>query len=353
MTVNRYDFASFQATKTDEGFIADTPIVSRIGIQEYRNDDGTIRKELRLPEEVFHPDSLSSMKGKPISIDHKDKVVTSKNANRVTIGAVLDAGFQDGDNVRTQIVIHSPDAIGDRRELSLGYSCKLDEVAGVHEVYGQYDAIQRDIRVNHLSVVKRGRAGVARLNMDSNEVLEDEVIINPKEHNAMTVKVKLDSGIEYDAAPEVAAELTKLRADALDSAKKLEAIPQLQSTIDTLQAKVDGIDELVKSAKEAGRADAANRLSLEAKADKFKIDHDGKTDREVKEAVIKVVRKDADLVDKSDVYVDAAFDMALEIAPDLNMASQREAALNKTDAALTTGRAAYQAHMDALAKGTK
>lgn len=150
MNVTRYDFAAFKATKTDEGFIADTPIVSRIGIQEYRNDDGTIRKELRLPEEVFHPDSLSSMKGKPISIDHKDKVVTSKNANRVTIGAVLDAGFQDGDNVRTQIVIHSPDAIGDRRELSLGYSCKLDEVAGVHEVYGQYDAIQREIGRAHV-----------------------------------------------------------------------------------------------------------------------------------------------------------------------------------------------------------
>ena len=170
----------------------------------------------------------------------------------------------------------------------------------------------------------------------------------------MTVKVKLDNGIEYDAAPEVAAELTKLRADALDSAKKLDSIPQLQATIDGLQAKVDGIDELVKSAKESGRLDAANRLALEANAAKFKIDHAGKTDREVKEAVIKAVRKDADLSDKSDTYVDAAFDMALEIAPEVNMADQREKANTKTDGVQTTSKTAYQKHMDSLAnKGAK
>ncbi len=355
MSVIRYDFASFQATKTDEGFIVDTPIVARVGIQEYRNDDGSIRRELRLPDEVFNADSLASMKGKPISIDHKDRTVTAKNANRVSIGAVLDSGFQDGDNVRTQIVIHSPDAIGDRRELSLGYSCKLDEESGTHPIYGQYDAIQREIRINHLSVVKKGRAGVARLNMDSNEVLDDEdLTLNQKEQHTMTVKVKLDNGIEYDAAPEVAAELTKLRADALDSAKKLDSIPQLQATIDGLQAKVDGIDELVKAAKESGRLDAANRLALEANAAKFKIDHAGKTDREVKEAVIKAVRKDSDLSGKSDVYVDAAFDMALEIAPDLNMADQREKTQTKTDSVQTTGKTAYQKHMEELAnKGTK
>ena len=51
-TVTRYDYSAFTATKTDEGFLVDSPIVARIGIQEYRRADGSIRKELRLPGAV-------------------------------------------------------------------------------------------------------------------------------------------------------------------------------------------------------------------------------------------------------------------------------------------------------------
>lgn len=348
MTKQRYDFVQFKAEKTDEGFLKDSPIVGRTGIQEYIREDGTVFKELRLPEEVFHADALASMQGKPITLDHKLKTITAKNANRVTIGTVLSAGREDGETVRTDIVIHSPDEIGTRRELSLGYNCDVDEIAGEHPVYGKYDGIQRNIRINHLSVVKRGRAGVARLNLDGNEVVEDDNF-NQKEQGKMTVKVKLDNGIEYEAAPEVAAELTKLRADALEAAKKLEATKELTAKIDELQAKVDGTADLVTKAKQDGKDEAFARLKLESVADKFKIDHKDKTDREVKEAIVKSVRKDADLTGKSDVYLDAAFDIALEVAPDLNMASQREAVNTKTDSAVSTSKSAYADYMAKLA----
>jgi hypothetical protein len=345
-TVNRYDYATIQATKTDEGFLVDSPIVARIGIQEYLNADGSTRRELRLPEEVFNADSLASMRGKPISVDHpKSGKITSKDAHRVTVGTVLSGGRQDGDNVITDITIHSPDAMGDRRELSLGYSAKLDETPGTWN--GQhYDAIQREIRINHLSIVKKGRAGVARLNMDS-----DEDFSTQQEQQTMsTVKVKLDSGLEYDAAPEVSVELSKLRSDALATAVKLDAIPKLQAEKDVLQAKLDGVADQLAQAKEQGRVDALARLNLEATAEKFKVDAKDKTDREVKELVIKSVRKDADLTDKSDVYVDAAFDMAVEIAPSKNMADQRKSVNTKTDATVKTdSRSAYEAHMLRLA----
>lgn len=324
-TVQRFDYSAFSATKTDEGFLVDSPIVARVGIQEYRNDDGSMRRELRLPEEVFHPDSLASMRGKVISIDHpKSGRIDSKNAHRVNVGTVLAIGRQEGDHVRTDITIHNPDAMGDRRELSLGYTATLEEVPG--EWQGQkYDAIQRNIRVNHLSVVKRGRAGaIARLNMDSDE----EPFINQQEQQTMTVKVKLDNGIEYDAAPEVSVELHKLRADASDAKSKLDAAIAAK---DTLQAKVDGIADQLKTAQAQGRADALTRLNLEATAAKFKVDHAGKEDREIKEAVIKAVRKDADLNGKSDVYIDAAFDMAVEVAPAQNISKQRADALTHND----------------------
>lgn len=346
--VQRYDYSNFTATKTDEGFLVDSPIVARIGIQEYRRADGTMQRELRLPEEVFHPDSLASMRGKPITPDHpKSGKVTSKDAHRVAIGTILSEGKQDGDNVRTDITIYSPDAIGDRRELSLGYTAILDETPG--EWNGQaYDAIQRTIRVNHLSVVKRGRAGVARLNMDSQEEYDD--FINQQEQQTMSmVKTKLDSGLEYDAAPEVVAELNKLRADASVLSQKLDAIPKLEAERDTLKARVDGFASELDAAKSNGKAEALARIQLETVAGKFKIDAADKTDRQIKEAVIISVRKDAVLAEKSDIYIDAAFDMAVESAPAAAMASQRKDAMTRTDdKPQPSGKEAHQTYLDAL-----
>ena len=345
MNVQRYDYSEFKATTTDEGFLVDSPIVARIGIQEYRRADGSIRKELRLPEEVFSVEALSSMKAKPITVDHPGTGrVDSKTAHRVTVGTILDGGKQDGDHVRTDIVIHSPDAIGDRRELSLGYMAVLDETPG--EWNGQkYDAIQRNIRVNHLSVVKQGRAGVARLNLDSDEI--EDINFKPKEHQTMTVKIKLDNGIEYDAAPEVSVALEKLRSDASAAATKLE---KLEAERDTLKARVDNVQGELDQAKEQGRADALARLKLEAVASKVKVDHKDKTDRQIKEAVILTVRKDAVLTDKSDVYIDAAFDMAVESVPDHNMADQRKSVHTHNDSGVKTSRDSYQAYMDSLSK---
>lgn len=352
--VQRYDYSDFKATKTDEGFLVDSPIVARIGIQEYMRADGTIRRELRLPEEVFNADSLASMRGKPITVDHPGSgKVTSKDAHRVTVGTILAEGKQDGDNVRTDITIHSPDAIGDRRELSLGYTAILDETPG--EWNGQhYDAIQRTIRVNHLSVVKRGRAGVARLNMDSQEVIisdESNDFINQQEQQTMSmVKIKLDSGLEYDAAPEVSAELNKLRADAQGVAEQLKAIPKLEAERDTLKAKCDAMPEELAKAKDAGKAEALARIQLETIAGKFKVDCKDKTDRQIKEAVILSVRKDAVLADKSEVYIDAAYDMAVEVAPDSAMAKQRQDALtNDNSKKPVNSHDAHQNYLDALA----
>lgn len=342
-TVTRYDYSNFTATKTDEGFLVDSPIVARVGIQEYRRADGSIRRELRLPENVFNADSLASMRGKPITVGHPSTgKVTSKDAHRVTVGTILDRGLEDGENVRAPIIIHSPDSIGSRRELSLGYTTNLDETPGVHPVYGAYDAIQGPPTINHLSVVQSARAGkVARLNLDG-----DEEIFNQQEQQTMTVKVKLDNGIEYDAAPEVSVELNKLRADAADAKTKLAAAT---ADKDKLQAKVDGQAAELETARTQGRADAMARLQLEATADKLKVDHKDKTDRQVKEAVILAVRKDADLKDKSDVYVDAAYDMAVETAPAAAMASQRKAVQTHNDgSAAVDSRTRHQQYMASL-----
>ena len=44
MEAIRYDRAEIKATRNDEGYLIDTPVVGRVGIQLYKNADGTIRR---------------------------------------------------------------------------------------------------------------------------------------------------------------------------------------------------------------------------------------------------------------------------------------------------------------------
>lgn len=164
----RYDSIPLNETYyTPEGYLIDNPILTRTGIFIYHNEDGSIRRELRLPQEVFSPASLASYQGKPVILTHDAGKVDIQNVKKEQIGTILSAGIQDKENVRAQIIIHDTKALKyGLRELSLGYEQDLDETPG--EYNGEpYDAIQRNIRINHLALVENARAGeMARLNID-------------------------------------------------------------------------------------------------------------------------------------------------------------------------------------------
>lgn len=177
---------------TQEGYLRDKPVVTSVGIFEYTNPDGTIRRELRLPEHVFAKKSLESYKGKPVIITHDAGVVDKRNVDQEHIGTILSEGYQDGPNVRAEIVIHDTDAMKEcgLKELSLGYSLDLDETPGVWE--GQtYDAIQTNILINHLALVAEARAGEqARLNIDGSNKKSDLT----RRKKAMSKKTRKDGG---------------------------------------------------------------------------------------------------------------------------------------------------------------
>ncbi|RKK03321.1 DUF2213 domain-containing protein [Pseudoroseomonas wenyumeiae] len=166
----RFDFLEYAAPTarnalqvTKEGWFRDDPILTRAGIFTYRLANGQVRREYRPPEEVFNADSLASLRGVPVTLGHPGTVTA--DAPRGIIGTVLTAGRRDGDNLRAEIIIHNPKAIGGHREISLGYNVKLDETPGA--IKGErYDAVQRRITYNHCAIVAQGRAGNARLRMD-------------------------------------------------------------------------------------------------------------------------------------------------------------------------------------------
>ena len=306
----RFDNVEFKAVKTDEGFIKDTPIIGRTGLLKYVQPDGTIRTEYRPPEEAFAEDSLSSIEAKPITIGHHG-LVTSNNAKQIKpVGTVLSKAKQDGDNIRADVVIYNLDC--NERDLSCGYSLDLDETPGVTPSGERYDAVQRNIRYNHLAIVPKGRAGNARLNFDGEQIFEE------KNEDKMD-KLKLENGIEYEVPAEV-----KVAFEAMTSEKEeaKKAKDKAEAERDAVIADKDKVVEELGYAKENGvgsdnfNEEVKKRVALLDTAKKAGVEQADEMDEQaIKCAVINSVRGDSvDLADKSLDYINAAFDLCKEDA---------------------------------------
>lgn len=243
------------ASFTPEGFLMDRPVVTSTGIFEYHNNDGSLRRELRLPDEVFNRESLSSYKGKPVVITHDAGLITKDNVAENQIGTILSDGKRDGDDVRAEIVIHDTDAMKDckMKELSLGYNLDLDETPGIWN--GQrYDAIQRNIRINHLALVREARAGEqARLNIDSRD--GESIMIGGKKVMAKKNAAKRTTREDSILSPEEldiaikqykerrAAKEAKADADTDDVEKKFEAAEVVKTDVPEEKVDVEPVAE--------------------------------------------------------------------------------------------------------------
>ena len=315
--MQRYDTVTLQAVQTDEGFYNDSPVIGRTGILIYRNADGTERREYRPPEEAFNDDSLKSIRGKPVTLGHHGMVTADNIGNAKAVGTVLSAARKDGNTIRADVVIYNLDTTD--RELSCGYTTELDETAGVTPEGEHYDAVQRNIRYNHLAIVTRGRAGVARLNLDGEQYIEES-------EDAME-KIKLDSGLEYEAAPEVKLAFDSMKEKA-EADKK--AFDELQAKYDVASAEVEKLKADAVKAEEAYKADFAEAVKTalelrEIAKEKGVENADGMSNDEIKRAVIGKVYPDVKLDGKSADYIEAIFDMSKSVAVEKadKMADQR------------------------------
>ena len=351
--MNNSDFIKFNTDEIEtqpNGYLSLLATITRTGVftYHYMNELGeaiTVR-QLRHPDDVFEPGSLQSLMGIPLTNEHPHEFLEPENSANKVVGMASDRPKEitlDGDGekyLQQQVTIFDPDTIedvlsGHKRELSLGYTLDHDETPGVWN--GEhYDVRQKNIRYNHLSVVKKARGGpLCRFNLDAEDIHVDGISFD-KVLNFNTVKgedmIFNKDGKEYEVKDEVHALLTALeteKKEAMDSSAT--EIAELTAKVDELQAKVD-LNES-KSATDAAdvkfKEAVAARVKLERDASEFvDVSLDGLSDREIKEKVIAKVSK-VSLDGKSDVYVDAAFDLALEQAPatevvDLTNAANQE-----------------------------
>jgi hypothetical protein len=377
---------------TDKGRMRVDGVFTRAGIFTYYNTDGTKRRELRPPEEVFRADSLASLELLPVVEDHPASGLLGTNAERAQ-GLTLEGVHREGaDLVAGTLVVTDPGLIqtvrAGKAALSVGYEVEYDPTPGTHPTYGDYDGIQRNIRGDHLAIVDVGRAGPeARLRLDSATDPRVEIaphafsvpgsltpgetsrtlngaIMTPEEiqklqealagANARAAKLEADLAAASSQAQAAAgradgleAEVAKLRATRSDA----EIVVQKDGEIAGLKERLDAVQAQLKTASDPARFRAAVdervRIETDAKAilgDKFRVDTDSLT------LMLAVLEKTQGVnhSDKSADYVRARFDSAVEswkvgeAAVETLRTTQRETAVRADDARSTDPRTARQ-----------
>jgi len=299
--------------------------VSRIGIFVYRNEDGSLRRELRHPDEVFKQDSLRTAEMIPITLGHPEAgLVTSENSEQLQVGQTGEKVRVDSPWMTSTITVNQERAIDNIRagnqELSLGYTLTLDETPGEWDGQ-QYDAIQRSIEYNHLAIVPNARAGSeARVSLDSGDAVQTNQITKETEMSDKNLKMVNLDGIDYEAAPEVANKLSR-ETDRADKAE--QALEDKNTEISGLQAKFDSQEEELTKLKNVDHKaeiekGVEKRLALVSQATPH-LDEDtlknvaSMSDNDVKVAVIKAKQPKANLDGKDQAYIDARYDAALDI----------------------------------------
>jgi hypothetical protein len=307
--------------------------LTRTGVLTYKLSDGTTRRELRHPHEVFDTDSLDSMLGAPVTALHPANPVNVSALKSVQKGVVRkvkrDGNFVNGECAIDDDALVAAIERGDMHDVSPGYTCKLEHTAGVYEGE-RYDAIQREIRYNHLAVGPKnwGRSGPSvALRVDAQDETQTDFGVQMDEE-------RNDAAAEIVETPEAKAEETKASeaetagAAAEPEAKagepaeaskgdSLDVVSELEKTRAERDALKERVDSLTKELADAKAVDVsplvAARIQLERKAIKIapEVKLDGLTDREV---MLAALSTSGDYSAKSDAYVEARFDLAVESA---------------------------------------
>ena len=347
----RFDNSRFDKYEiTPEGFLRVDAFATRVGVFTYRKADGSVVRELRPPEEVFHPDSIKSLRQLPVTNDHPSELLTSKDAKKYMVGSTGENVDKADQFLKTSVTVYDADTIEDikagKQEVSCGYESELEESPGVFQGE-KYDVIQRNIRYNHLAIVNKGRAGPdVRLRMDSNSAVLQEGVANEKEKQMEKISI---AGKEYDCSPELAAAIKGMMAQQgeMDSkmaglqkqvdafAPKQEEMNQMAQAKDALQAKCDSLEEKLKAKMDSADPKKVDELvkkrlhvmTVATKVLPKETKLDGKSDLEIMKEVVAAKAPKANLEGKSETYIQVRFD---SIAEDVEANAEAEAELAKS-----------------------
>jgi hypothetical protein len=366
--VQRYDVVELGKPKRfQNGWMRADAYLTRPGVFEYLESDGRIRRELRTPEEVFDASSIATLELVPVTLRHPrgdggEKIMLdAHNTKLYAVGHSSEAVTRENDRVRNTLMITDEAAVAavdsGVRQISCGYRCDCEEkpgkTQGIKSIPDglEYDAIQRNIRYNHVALEPIGRAGPdIGIRLDAGDVVVqgDTKPAPTSPENPRTdggpamAKIRLD-GVDYDAPEQLA---QAIAANQQKQAQKVEALEaEVKTRNDAVEAKDQELAAKGKELdKEKARADAAEadarkakeelaeaskperisaavreRVFLERQAGQV-LGEEAKFDEmdegTIKRAVVAKVYAHVKLDGKSNDYVQALYERALDASDD-------------------------------------
>lgn len=362
--------------RTSDGYLVADVRTARTGIQLYAGHEVgkpalAMVRVYRPADQVFARDSLASYAHKPVTNDHPDEAVNASNWRDIAVGQIGDEIARDGEFVRVPLIVMDAAAIkavdDGKRELSAGYTCDLKWDAGTTPDGEPYDAIQTDIRINHVAIVAAGRAG-SQARIGDGAKSWGVSPINPQTADERTspmadnLRKVLVDGLQVETTDAGATAIEKLTKDKAEAERKLaDAASEHTKALAAKDAEIAAKDAEIEALKASAMSDAeldkraAARADLigTAKAIVADVKTEGLTDADIRKAVVVAKLGDAAIKDKSAAYIDARFDILAEEAK--KPVDPVRAALMNRDAHSTVndnGQAAYEKRLgEAWKKG--
>lgn len=214
--------------------------------------DGLIRV-IRDDAEVFHPDTMASFLGKPVTDDHPGDTVTPENWRRHAIGATHNVRRGEGvysDCLVADLLIQDKDAIqavlDGKREVSCGYDADYDQTAP-----GQ--ARQLNIIGNHVALVDRGRCGPRCAIGDRAMRTIDAAPKKKTFLDRLTAMLKASTGtLTADSVLALAKDAAKEDEEEDENKKTKDALAALKVTVDSMPAVIAAAIKDALGARDAG-----------------------------------------------------------------------------------------------------
>lgn len=315
--------------ETENGYLVGDVRCARTGIQQYLGVElGLPSMEVinvyRSPEEVFNKDSLASYPHKPMTSDHPVDDVTAENWKQFAGGDLGDEVLRDGEFVKVSFKMMDAGLIKDyragKREVSMGYTAEIDFQDGMTPDGEPYQAIQKNIRINHIALVGQGRAGHDCRIGDNAQNWGTSPITKVLGDKRVDLKTLIVDGLTVETTEQGIAAIQKIADDKNLVVKQLaDAKAEHETAINAKDAELAKKDAEIDALKAAKLSDAEIDAKVQARSDllaKAKsvadADYTGLSDAEIKRAAIVAKLGDAAIEGKADAYIDARFDILAE-----------------------------------------
>lgn len=316
------EIAGTRRRKEDGALIVDAR-TARTGIQVYAGSevgrpDMNMVRVFRPASEVFSDETLKSFAHRPITNDHPREPVNADNWKKYSVGQSGDEVSAQDRFVRVPLMVSDGAAIKDiesgKRELSPGYMCDIEWTPGKTDAGETYDAVQKNIRINHIAIVARGRSGPeVRIGDDATAWGPSPITLKDTK---MTTKQMWVDGLPIEVTDQAEAMINRMTKDAEALRKQLsDATAQVAAVTTAKDEEIGGLKaEITKLKDAAPDAVAIDKLvaARSALIDAARIiDKDikteGVTDAEIRKTAVRKKMGDAAVEGVSDAEIAGMF----------------------------------------------